>query len=359
MTDINQLNKKRVLLRCDFDVPVKEGKITENFRIKKQKETINFLLENKATIVILAHISAIHSFESILTQIEKVLGHEIKFLKETRFDQLDQLNLLDNIRRWPEEAENKEDFARRLSEGFDIYINNDFAVSHRNHASISGVVKFLPSYAGLLIEEETNQLQKAANFPKEGKIIIIGGAKTESKVPVIKKFLEKSEKIILGGVVANDVFKERGMDIDGSVADKNSKELLTGIDIYDERLVLADDFNAPGGKILDIGEKSIKKFGDLITQAKMVIWNGPMGLFENPDYSAGTDGIVKSLTDSKCHKIIGGGDTISAVDKLGLLDKFDPSVNSGQAFVSTGGGAMLTFLAGDKLPGLEALGYYE
>ncbi len=182
-------------------------------------------------------------------------------------------------------------------------------------------------------------------------MIIIGGAKAATKVPVIKNFLDKSEKVILGGVVANDILKERGMDIDASIVDENSKELLNGLDIYDERITLADNFNAPGGKILDIGPKAIDKFTDLIKQAKMVIWNGPVGLFENPDYAKGTYEIARAMANSSGFRAIGGGDTITAVNKIGLLDKFD--------FVSTGGGSMLAFLAGERLLGLEALGYYE
>ena len=363
LNDIQNLEGKKVLLRTDFDVPLAQLPtsnpqlltIGEDFRIRKQKPTIDYLVNGGATVVMVAHISAIDSFEPVLSQLENILDHKISFIQ--KLDQLDQLGqlgqlvLLDNIRQWPGEKENDEDFAKKLADGFDFYINNAFAVCHRNHASISAITKFLPSYAGFLVEEETSELKKLINAPKDGKLIIIGGAKAETKVPVIKNFLDKSEKIILGGVVANDVFKERGMNIDASVVDENSKELLAGLDIYDERLILADDFNAPGGKILDIGPRAIDKFIDLIKQAETTIWNGPMGLFENPDYTKGTYEIAQTMADSRGFRVIGGGDTITAVNKLDLLDHFD--------FVSTGGGAMLAFLAGEKLPGLEALDYYR
>ena len=351
--EIQNLKNTKVLLRVDFDVPVSgDSIIQEVFRIKKQKPIIDYLVGQGAITVMVAHISAVDSFKPILSQLQEILGHSINFLGQLgKLDQLGQLNLLDNIRRWPGEKANSNDFAKQLCGDLDIYINNAFAVSHRNHASVSAITGFLPAYAGLLVEEETHQLDKVINSSKEGKVVIIGGAKAETKAPVIKNFLDKSEKIILGGVVANDILKERGMNIDDSIVDENSRELFAGLNIYDERLVLADDFNAPNGKILDIGPKTIDKFTGLIRNAKMVIWNGPVGLFENPEYAKGTNEIAITLAGLKTFRVIGGGDTITAVNKLGLLDKFD--------FVSTGGGSMLEFLAGNKLPGLEALGYYE
>ncbi len=364
LEEIKDFENKKIILRTDLDIPVSaEGNILEPFRIQKQKPMVDYLLDRGARVVMVAHISAVDSFELILSQLEKIFGYEIRFINdfETRNWKLEvgNLFLLDNIRRWPGEKENDEDFAKKLADRFDFYINNAFAVCHRNHASISAVTKFLPSYAGLLVEEETSELKKLINAPKDGKLIIIGGAKAETKIPVIKNFLDKSEKIILGGIVANDVFKERGVNIDASIVDENSKELLVGLDIYDERLILADDFNAPGGKILDIGPKTIDKFTGLIKQAKMTIWNGPVGLFENPDYAKGTYEIAKTIAGSSGFRVIGGGDTITAVNKLGLLDQFDSSTGPERGFISTGGGAMLAFLAGEKLPGLEALGYYD
>lgn len=359
--DISDLKDKKVLLRVDFDVPVEGGKIRESFRVEKQKEMIDYLIDHGAKVAMISHISAVDSFEPILSQLENILNHQIHLEVELLLGSSasNGLTLLDNIRKWPGEKENDKEFALSLSKGFDLYINNAFAVCHRKHASVSAITEFLPSYAGLLIEEEVAQLNKAIDSPKNGKIIIIGGAKAETKIPVIKSLINKADKIIVGGVVANDIFKERRMDIDDSLADKNSKELLVGLDIYDQRLIMADDFNAPNGKILDIGQGSIKKFTDLINQAKMVIWNGPMGLFENPDYTKGTDEVAKAMADIEGFKVIGGGDTITAVNRLGILDKFDPSASSGQSFVSTGGGAMLAFLAGEKLLGLEVLGYYK
>lgn len=357
--EVLNLKGKKVLLRVDFDVPVSDkGIIQEVFRIKKQKPMIDYLVDQGAVTVMVAHISDedVASFNDLTPQLSKLLDHKIKYfdalndLEGLRNLESGSLGILHRVRDYEGETKNDKKFAKKLAEGFDIYVNNAFAVCHRNHSSVSAVTEFLPSYAGFLIEEEIKLLGDVINSPKENKLMVIGGAKAETKVPVIKNFLNRSEKIILGGVVANDILKEKGMNIDDSIVDENSKELLAGLDIYDERLVLAEDFNAPGGKILDIGPKTIDKFTNLLKNARMVIWNGPMGLFEDERFSAGTDAIANSIAKSQAFKTIGGGDTIAAVNRLGLLDKFD--------FVSTGGGAMLEFLAGNKLPGLEALGYY-
>lgn len=372
MPGINHLNKKKVLLRCDFDVPVRLGRrnkgdgdglsegepagIVEKFRIQKQKPVIDFLLKQSALVAV-AHIKAIKSFREIISQLEDILGNKIELIESlgdlgSKVRNLEQgkLYLLDNIRNWAGEEKNDESFAKILSNGFDLYINNCFSTSHRKHASFSAITKFLPAYAGFLVEEETTQLDKMINIPKDGKIFIMGGAKTRTKVPVIKNFIDKTESILVGGVVANDILKEMGVDIGLSIADRDTAGLLEGLDIRDKRLVIPFDFNIYEKKIYDIGPKTIKEYVNMIQNAKVIIWNGPMGLFEDERFSAGTDAIANSIAKSRAFKTIGGGDTIAAVNRLGLLDKFD--------FVSTGGGAMLEFLAGNKLPGLEALGYY-
>jgi len=370
--DILDLKNKKVLLRVDFDLPVSEkDEIQEKFRIEKQKPTIDYLIERGAKVVMVAHISDpdVSSFGELIPQLHIILGHEVGFIKniediEKYLASYPGVGLLENIRRFPGEIENDPGFAKRLaaagspelvegSKGFDIYINNDFAVSHRNHASVSAITEFLPSYAGLLIKEEVARLQKAADAPKNGKVVVVGGAKAKTKVPVIKKFLDSAELILLGGVVANDVLKERGQDMGDSVVDANSKELLSGLDINSLQLLVPEDFVVFDNKILDIGEKTIQKYADAVSRASVVIWNGPMGLFENPAFSTGTQNIAEAIAISDAYKIIGGGDTISAISKFRNIDmsKFD--------FVSTGGGAMLAFLAGQRLPGLEALGYYR
>lgn len=374
--DISNLKNTKVLLRVDFDLPVRsfsdrvpplalamaQGgralEIEETFRIEKQKPMIDYLVERGAKIVMVAHISAVSSFTGLIPQLHMLLGREIGFIKQID-DITDYLesypgpSLLENIRRFPGEKENDRGLALSLSKGFDIYVNNNFAVCHRRHASVSAVTEFLPSYAGLLVQKEVAQLQKAINAPKAGKVIIIGGAKTETKVPVIKNFINKADFILTGGVVANDILKEKGHDVGDSVVDKNSKELLAGIDLNSSQLLIPEDFVIFDNKILDIGEKTIKKYADIIASASVVIWNGPMGLFENPAFAMGTNEITKAIANSSAYKVIGGGDTITAISKCRNIEmsKFD--------FISTGGGAMLMFLAGQRLPGLEMLGYYE
>ncbi len=357
MPGIDQLNNKKVLLRCDFDVPVADGKIIEKFRIEKQKPVIDFLLKQSA-VVIVAHIKAVGSFKEIVAELEGLLDRKIELINNlgelgSRVSNLRQgeLCLLDNIRNWPGEEKNDELFAKTLSTGFDLYINNCFSTSHRKHTSLVAITKFLPSYAGFLLEEETAQLDKMINLPKDGKIFIMGGAKTKTKVPVIKNFIDKAQNILVGGVVANDILKEMGVDIGLSIADRDTAGLLEGLDIRDNRLMMPFDFNIFEKKIFDIGPETIKEYVNVIKGARVVIWNGPMGLFEDRRFSSGTYAIAKAIAGSEGFKGIGGGDTIAAVDKLGLLDKFD--------FVSTGGGSMLAFLAGEKLPGLEVLNYYD
>ena len=350
--DIPDLKGKKVLLRVDFDVPVENEKIMEQFRIAKQKKTLDFLLDKGAWVLMVAHISATKSFEPIVPQLEKILGHKIRFLKEIENSSLEQLNLLDNIRKWPGEEDNSEDFARILAEGFDVYINNCFSTSHRNHSSFVSVAKLIPAYAGPLIKEETEQLQKIIDAPKEGKILIMGGAKASTKIPVIKNLINNSEAILVGGVIANDIFKFKGIDVGNAIVDNNLEELFSGLDLNDPRIILPEDFNLFENKMSDIGPSSIKKFTDIIKQAKMVLWNGPMGVFEDERFVAGTKGVAEAMAESNAFKVLGGGDTIAAISKFKIQ-------NSKFNFISTGGGAMLVFLAGDKLPGLEVLGYYN
>lgn len=354
------LKNKNVLLRVDFDVPVSDGgQIEESFRIKRQKETLDYLVSHGAKVVMIAHISdqsVNQSFATLIPQLHLLLGCEINFLKTVSeisayLENYAGPALLDNIRKNSSEEKNDVVFAKQLATGFDLYVNNDFAVCHRNHASVSAITKLLPSYAGFLIEEEVAKLQGVMDTSKNGKILIMGGAKASTKIPVIKNFIGKADKILIGGVIANDILKTKGQDVGDSVVDENASELLAGLDLNNPQLVMPMDFNISDKKILDIGPEAIKEFSEIIQNSKMIIWNGPMGMFENNQFADGTNKIAQAITESSAMKIVGGGDTISAIDKISLMGKFD--------FVSTGGGAMLAFLAGDELPGLKFLGYYD
>ncbi|MBK5278493.1 MAG: phosphoglycerate kinase [Bacteroidia bacterium] len=351
--DITDLKDKKVLLRVDFNVPVTENnQIDDTFRVKKQKEIIDYLISHGAKVIMTSHITTVSSFADLIPQFHILLGLEINFIKSVAdigkyFQNYAGPALLENVRQNEGEEKNDPEFAKELAEGFDLYINNAFGECHRNYASVSAITKCLPSYAGPLLEQEIVQLSKVIEAPKEGKVVIMGGAKASTKVPVIKNLINLSEAILLGGVVANDVLKEKDQDMGSSVVDADSHELLAGLDLNDSRLVIPKDFIIFDNKILDIGDETMHFYLDIVSKAKTIIWNGPLGLFENPVFAKGTNEIAQAIVASSAFKVIGGGDTISAVDKIGLLDKFD--------FVSTGGGAMLAFLAGDKLPGLEAL----
>ncbi len=356
--DIADFKDKKVLLRVDFDVPVDEkGQITEPFRIKKQKEMLDWLVQQGARVVMFGHLhTGKESFAELIPQLHLLLGYEVGFIKTVEdiaayVQNYSIPGLLENTKSFPGEEKNDPVFAKQLAEGFDFYINNCFSTCHRGYASMVGVPAVIPGYAGLQVEEEIKHLGEALNAPAEGKVIIIGGAKAESKVPVIKNLIDKAEHVLLGGVVANNVLKEKGQDMGSSVVDANAKELLSGLDLNDPRLVLPKDFIVFDNKILDIGDGTMKEYMDIIAKAKMIIWNGPMGLFENKTFARGTEVIADAIVKSSAMKIVGGGDSITALNQFGLMEKI--SENNG--FVSTGGGAMLTFLAGQKMPALDAL----
>jgi phosphoglycerate kinase len=354
--EAGNLKDKKVLLRVDFDVPVNEhGKITEAFRIEKQKETLEYLVAQGAKVVLVGHISAVPTFSDLIPQLHILLEEEIDFIKDISEIELhlhDYIGpaLLENIRKWEGEEKDDESFARELASHFDIYVNNAFAVSHRNHASVSAITKFLPAYAGSQLIAEVENLKKVINAPKEGKLIIMGGAKASTKIPVIKNFLNKSEAILVGGVIANDILKFQGKDIGASRVDDGLDKLFAGIDLNQSHIILPEDFVTSENRHLDIGEVSRQKFIEKIRNAKTIIWNGPMGMFEDSRFAAGTKAIAEAVTNSSALTIIGGGDTIAAINQLGIQNNF--------SFVSTGGGAMLEFLAGNRLPGLDAIKYF-
>ncbi len=366
----NLLNKK-VLLRVDFNVPVKNKEIEENYRVKAHKETINYLVDNGAKVLLVSHITAIDGFISIIESLGLCLDRTLTLVPLTELGSIDALFqaspvlLLDNVRQDPREEKNDKEFALDLSKGFDLYINDAFSVSHRSHASVSAIAKTLPSYGGFLMKKEIENLSKALSEPAEGKVMILGGAKISTKLPVIKNFLDKAEKILVGGALANNFFRAQGFETGLSVMDDTiSADIDSPKIILPSDFVVTEDISSNGSAryqdevsdvkkteaIVDIGSKTIENFKNIISQSKMVVWNGPMGIFEISQFSSGTIAISQEVAKSS-HSVIGGGDTIAAVDKIGLLDKY--------SFVSTSGGAMLDFLAGEKLPGLEALGYYK
>ena len=395
--EIKNLKNKKVLVRVDFNVPVGDDGIVdekEDWRIKAALPTIKYLLEKEAKVILIAHLGRpkisqkntssatvdshlrgddkMYSLNPVAKRLEELLNREVKFVDDCIGDKVDnavekmqagEIILLENLRFYKDEENNDEKFAEELAKSADVYINNAFSVSHREHASICAITKFLPSYAGLLLEKEVTVLSDAINDPKKPVTVIIGGAKIKTKVPVIKNLMDKVDHIIIGGVVANVILKAMGIDTGKSLLNSVDLKGVKEINFESEKLYVPVDvvvFNSKtkkislqavgkvgDNKILDIGTESANLYSKIISDSKTIIWNGPMGKFEDKNFSFGTKEIAKAVAKkSKC-TIIGGGDTIAVLRQFGYLDKM--------SYVCTGGGAMLEFLAGKKLPGLEAL----
>ena len=353
-----ELYRKKILLRVDFNVPVSDSKVLEKYRIKKQREMIDFLINNGAIVGMTSHIVVIDSFETIADQIKEILDIDFNFISDCIGESVEtSLNsakpgdtfLLENVRKYEGEEKNDINFAKNLAGPFDLYINNAFSASHRNHASLVAITKFLPSYAGFLLIKEIDNLSKALRSPKENKTLIIGGAKIDTKLPVIKNFLDEAENILIGGAIANVFLEAKNVDIKKSLTDDNflpeAKKFLE----ENNNIIIPEDYIMANDMILDIGTQTADKFIEVINDSKTIVWNGPLGKVEEEKFSIGSKKISEAIISSGAFSVVGGGDTVAFLEKLTLVDKFN--------YVSTGGGAMLEFLAGNKLPGLLALGY--
>lgn len=343
---------KRVLLRVDFNVLMKNGKVIDDFRIMRTLPTIKLLKKGGAKIILISHFSAgrakslrpVAKFLSTQMKIDfspDVLGLKVedKISKMKNGDVL----LLENIRSDKREEKNDKVFAKQLAGSGDIYVNDAFSVSHRKHASIVAITKYLPSYAGLLFEEELKNLQIAFS-PKHPFLLILGGIKFGIKLGVLERFIKTADTIFVGGALSNNFFKEQGLDVGRSMVD-------TGVNIKkyldNPKIMLPVDVRKKGGVILDCGPNTVRALSDVISRSKFILWNGPLGDFEKRGFEKGTEGVARAIAKSSAISIVGGGDTVAAIAKLGVLKKF--------SFVSTGGGAMLEFLAKGTLPGIEAL----
>lgn len=346
---------KRVLLRVDFNVVAKNGNIEENYRIKRVLPTIRFLKNNGAKIIIISHLSSKKG--KSLRPVAEYLNKKFADFKTNFIGTLDlsvlrnkigkmkdgDIVMLENIRLQNGEKTNDKNFTRRLAELGDIFVNDAFSVSHRRHASIVGITEFLPSFIGLLFEEETAAL-KTIFKPEHPFLLILGGVKFDSKLGVLDRFLNIADKIFIGGALANGFLKFKGEDIENSFFDQSVdyKKYLGN-----EKIFLPADTKRKNGIICDIGPKTNALLRELIKEARFVVWNGPMGKVEEIGFDEGTEILAAAIAELSAKSIIGGGDTVSVVEKMGILDKF--------SFVSTGGGAMLEFLATGTLPGVEAL----
>lgn len=333
----------RVIVRADLDVGVRNGKIVDDLRILAGLPTIRYLLRRGAGICIAGYLGRPHgkrdkklTLRPVARQLGKMLKQKIVFLPDPfnkrsilKYRDSSSIIFFENIRFWPEEAENSVFFARRLAEWGHVYVNDAFANSHRREASVVALAALLPSYAGLRLAKEVSVLERILNNPLRPLVVVIGGTKLETKLPIVRRFLKGADKILVGGVIANEFLRKRPR--------KGDKKIILPRDGLD---------NGHGG-FEDIGPETIRLFVSLLRQARTVVWNGPLGHAEIPEFAEGTKAVARALARSNAFTVVGGGDTIAILRKYRLLRSFD--------HVSTGGGAMLEFLAGKKLPGIEAL----
>ena len=382
------LNKKKILLRLDLNVPIKNGKILDYTRINKILPTINFLLKSNAKIIILSHVGRPNgkivnelSLKPICENLKEKINLEIRLvtknLKEINSNNLfinsdEKILMLENIRFYKEEEENNYEFAKHIASLGEIYVNEAFSCSHRAHSSIHEIPKFLPSYSGLQLETEINALKKITSEIKRPITCIIGGSKISTKINIIKNLIHKFDSIVIVGGMANNILEYKGIEIGNSIREKNCNKIIEEIFnisqkanckiIYPEDVVVGNDLNGSSKikelnnilkdeMILDIGPKTIKKIKDIILNSNTILWNGPAGYFENINFANGSFEIAKEIAketkNGNLYSVLGGGDTVSVINKIKLFNNFN--------FVSTAGGAFLEYLEGKDLPGISAL----
>ncbi len=365
LSNLNEkyINGKTCLLRLDLNI--QDNELRNSLRLKRAFLTINFLLKNNAKIVILSHkgrpdASDIKNQKSKLSlkNIEKILsngiGQKIVFFDKFDFkkikkiinDSNDKIFMLENLRFDAGEENNSKIFAKQLSSLGNLYINDAFAVSHRSNASTCAITDFLPSYAGLELEMEIKAFEKIIKNPIKPLVIILGGAKISDKIGVIKKFYSNIFCVLTGGGVANTFFAAKNIPIGRSLYDKDSLVVASEW-LKSKKIIIPQDVKIGNGEILDIGEKTEKYYSSIIKKAKTIIWNGPMGYIEDKKYQSGTISLAKAIGKSKDFSVVGGGETTSLI----LNKRLEKNIK----FLSVGGGAMLWYLSGKKLPGLEAL----
>ena len=382
---VNIINRI-VILRLDLNVPIKNGKITDTNRIDKIIPTLNFLIKKKAKIVIISHIGRPNgkivnelSLEPVSIYLKNKLKKKISLIKENIFnldkkdifkDSNDKLVLLENIRFYPEEEANDEKFSQKLASLGEIYVNDAFSCSHRKHASVSKITKYIPSYSGIQINTELDALNKITSEIKKPVTCIIGGSKISTKINIIKNLIPKFNSIIIVGAMANNIFKYKDLNIGNSIYEKDIGNIVQEIFSYAEsnnckiyfpkdvktgkklndismeknlRDIESDDM------ILDVGSKTLEEIKKIIDNSSTILWNGPLGYFENKNFSQGSSEIAKYIANKgeKIFSVVGGGDTVAVINSLNINNKFN--------FVSTAGGAFLEYLEGKDLPGIKAL----
>ena len=383
-----KLKQKKILLRLDLNVPLDNEKITDTTRIDKILPTINFLLKNEAKIIILSHVGRPKgkiinglSLKPVCENLKKKLNENIKLitknLKEIDSNDLfdshnEKIIMLENLRFYQEEEENSNEFAKRLAGLADIYVNDAFSCSHRAHASIVEITKFLPSYAGLQLNLEIDALTKITSEIKRPITCIIGGSKISTKINIIKNLIPKFNNIVIVGGMANNILKYKGFNIGKSIQEANCDQVIEEIFslseknnckiVYPEDVAVGKDLNGSAkikdaSKVseneltLDIGPKTIQTVNKLIEKSETILWNGPAGYFENPNFAKGSleiaNKIVEKNKSNTIYSVAGGGDTVALLNGIGVISNFN--------FVSTAGGAFLEYLEGKKLPGIKVL----
>ena len=382
---LSNIKNKIILLRLDLNVPILNGKISDTNRIDKIIPTINFLLSKKAKIIIISHIGRPKgktieelSLKPIASFLELKIKKKVSLLKKKVsqlekseiFNNNEEIILLENIRFYPEEEANDDQFAKKLASLGEIYINDAFSCSHRNHASVSKITKYIPSYGGIQINSEVNALKKITLEIKKPVTCIIGGSKISTKINIIKNLIPKFNNIIIVGAMANDILKYKGLKIGSSIHEGNLDKLIREIFSYAEmnNCKIYFPIDARIGKklndtykeknfddieeddmILDVGSKTVNQIRKIIDNSSTVLWNGPLGYFENSNFSSGSKEVAKYIANKgdKIFSVVGGGDTVAVINSLKIESKFD--------FVSTAGGAFLEYLEGKVLPGIKAL----
>lgn len=379
---------KKVIVRCDFNVPLSDGRITDDTRIKAALPTVKYLLDQGAAVILMSHLGrpngeakAEFTLKPVADRLAELLGIEIKFAQsdivvddsvkaEAAALRGGQLMLLENVRFRKEETKNGAEFAKELASLADIFVNDAFGTAHRAHASTAGIADYLPAVSGFLIEKEVEFLGNAVENPKRPFVAIMGGAKVGDKISVIKNLLQKVDTLIIGGGMAYTFYKSMGYEIGTSILDEGSIELaaellkeaeaknvkmLLPIDVVcgkefknETEIAVCGRENMPADMMgLDIGPATVKLYKNEIKNAATVVWNGPMGVFEMPNFAKGTYEVAKALAESDAITVIGGGDSAAAVEQFGLASEM--------THISTGGGASLEFLEGKELPGIAVL----
>ena len=383
--DINVAGKK-VLVRCDFNVPLKDGVITNDKRIVAALPTIKYLKENGAKVILCSHLGRPKgewlpefSLAPVAKRLSELLECEVRMSKDVIGEDAKDISatikegevaLLENVRYYKEETKNVPEFAKELASLAEIFVNDAFGTAHRAHASTTGVADYIPAVCGFLIQKEIDVMGKALDNPVRPFVAVLGGAKVSDKIGVITNLLEKVDTLIVGGAMAYTFLKAEGHNVGISLCEEDKLELASELlakakekgvslllpvdhiaaDKFDENAepVAVEGKDIPDGLMgMDIGPKSVELFKEAVKNAKTVIWNGPMGVFEFKNFAGGTFAVAEAIAETDCISIIGGGDSVAAVTKLGFADKM--------THISTGGGASLEFLEGLELPGIAAL----